>query len=213
MDVPLSSDTLALSFHPGEGTHLLAAGLISGKIQLVNYDALAQSSASASASEGSKLYRKLWNTRPSSKSCRGVSFTQDGASIASISKDKSLFLVDTETGKIRTAWTDAHDAAPSRVLPIDPNLLATGDDDGVVSLWDPRKTGKVRSYEHHFDWITDLLWCQHLEPPKEKEKNKEDTEKRDKKRRKKMQRDEDSDEEKDAPAVPATGRSRLVCTR
>ena len=89
----------------------------------------------------------------------------------------------------------SNSSAPSRVLPIDENLIATGDDDGVVRLWDPRRrtTGEgsaaVQSYDHHYDWITDLLWCDHLEPPIS---TRDDT-----KRRK---QDDGS------------GRSRLVCT-
>lgn len=46
----------------------------------------------------------------------------------------------------------------------------------------------MQSYDHHYDWITDLLWCDHLEPPVVRD---------DAKRRK---QDDTS------------GRSRLVCT-
>lgn len=41
-----------------------------------------------------------------------------------------------------------------------PNMLATGDDDGVVKLWDPRKPEAIRAYTHHFDFISDFLWLQ-----------------------------------------------------
>ena len=46
----------------------------------------------------------------------------------------------------------------------------------------------MQSYDHHYDWITVLLWCDHLEPPVVRD---------DAKRRK---QDDTS------------GRSRLVCT-
>lgn len=60
-----------------------------------------------------------------------------------------------------------------------PNLLASGDDDGVIKvrslwgratpygvystprawkLWDPRKPDAVRQYTHHFDFISDFMW-------------------------------------------------------
>lgn len=36
MDIPLSSDALDLALHPSPSTHLLAVGLISGKVQLLD---------------------------------------------------------------------------------------------------------------------------------------------------------------------------------
>lgn len=76
-------------------------------------------------------------------------------------------------------------SAPSRVLPIDDTLVATGDDDGIVRLWDPRsppsngaEAKPLQSYDHHSDWITDMLWCPHLDAPKERKKEKDDSAKR-----------------------------------
>jgi len=48
----------------------------------------------------------------------------------------------------------------NRVHHLLPWLISTGDDDGVVKLWDPRKVESVRSYHHHFDYITDFLWLE-----------------------------------------------------
>ncbi|CCF52653.1 hypothetical protein NDA11_002601 [Ustilago hordei] len=190
MDIPLSSDALDLSFHPDENKNLLAVGLISGKIQLINYDDYASAPSSsrtpapASSSPPSKkirtssdpvttspakLYEKVWISRPSKKSCRGLAFHPTTPHIYSISKDKSLFKTDVETGRVVDSWIRVHDAAPSRVLPIDEGMVVTGDDDGVVRLFDPRKGGKggqVRKWEHHFDWITDLLFLPDLPIPK-----------------------------------------------
>jgi WD40 repeat protein len=39
-----------------------------------------------------------------------------------------------------------------------PNMFCTGDDDGVIKLWDPRKPQEIRRYTHHFDFISDFLW-------------------------------------------------------
>ncbi|KAG9078534.1 WD repeat-containing protein jip5 [Ceratobasidium sp. UAMH 11750] len=38
------------------------------------------------------------------------------------------------------------------------SMLATGDDDGVIKLWDPRQQSSVRSYTHHQDFISEFLW-------------------------------------------------------
>lgn len=60
------------------------------------------------------------------------------------------------------------------------HMLATGDDDGVIKvslsllcssspssltliltqLWDPRQPSSIRSYTHHFDFISDFLWLE-----------------------------------------------------
>ena len=259
MDIPLSSDALDLSFHPSDDSNLLAVGLISGKIQLVNYDAYLAapsssrtplppqppskkartSSATASASaadvgeKAEKLYRKIWVSRPSKKSCRGLHFAHDGASIYSISKDKGLFCTDTETGKLVDSWVGVHDAAPSRVLPIDEGMVVTGDDDGVVRLWDPRKGGgvgvkPVRQWDHHFDWITDMVYLSDLPVPKPKtpaeaKKSKVQLKKQRKKARqaallKQAARDDTSDAEgstdsdSDDAAHGGESRSRLIVT-
>ncbi|KAG6380150.1 WD40-repeat-containing domain protein [Boletus reticuloceps] len=37
-------------------------------------------------------------------------------------------------------------------------MFCTGDDDGVIKLWDPRKSQDIRCYTHHFDFISDFLW-------------------------------------------------------
>ena len=73
----------------------------------------------------------------------------------------------------------------------------TGDDDGVVRLWDPALASEdakpIQSYDHHTDWITDLLWCTNLEPARTRSKDQAQ----------KRKRDESSDRD---------ARSRLVCT-
>lgn len=103
MDIPLSSDALDLALHPSPSTHLLAVGLISGKVQLLDlarYEEetqLERQSQSARRRKGKKrreepedeeeeevegkgkgkerkLYEKKWTTRYNNKSCRGVEF-------------------------------------------------------------------------------------------------------------------------------------------
>lgn len=245
MDISLSSDALDVSFHPSSSTSLLATGLISGKVQLIDF-----SQGSGTATRGKsgfaaeeygddedetevrsakgkeqQRYEKCWTVRPSNKSCRGVAFGPTGESLYTLSKDGSIFRLDSESGDVVSHWSKAHDSAPSRLLPIEENLLATGDDDGVVSLWDPRRPTKehsaVRTYTHHFDWITSMLWCPHLVPRKEAKLTKEEEEKRrlreEKKRKrnqKKGRRTAQADDEDGHEAVRGGNakRERLVVT-
>ncbi|KAF5323007.1 hypothetical protein D9611_009243 [Ephemerocybe angulata] len=39
-----------------------------------------------------------------------------------------------------------------------PWMVATGDDDGTVKLWDPRQRDVAKTYTQHFDFISDFLW-------------------------------------------------------
>lgn len=42
------------------------------------------------------------------------------------------------------------------------NMFATGDDDGVIKLWDSRPSASeanaIRTYSHHTDYISDFAW-------------------------------------------------------
>ncbi|TIB15848.1 hypothetical protein E3P92_01546 [Wallemia ichthyophaga] len=64
--------------------------------------------------------------------------------------------IDAITGQTVAHTQKAHDEPISRVKLTMPNLLATGDDEGVVKLWDTRKPEPLRAYTHHFDYISDF---------------------------------------------------------
>ncbi|WFD17941.1 WD repeat-containing protein jip5 [Malassezia caprae] len=189
MNIGLSSDALDVSFHPDKNTHRIAVGLISGKVQLFDYSVLFQDRESAQSLSGKqkgKFYKRLWSVRPSRKSCRGVAFDHSGSILYCIFKDKSLLALDAINGEVKACWPHAHDSAPSRLLPIDDTLVATGDDDGIVRIWDVRTppekgaetSSPLRSYDHHSDWITDMIWCPHLEPPRPSKKDEQQKRKR-----------------------------------
>ena len=82
-----------------------------------------------------------------------------------------------DVGKIELT-VSVTSVAINRVKRFLPNMLCTGDDDGVIKvlsckfpmmyrvfdrkcqLWDPRKQDALRSYTHHFDFISDFLWLE-----------------------------------------------------
>ncbi|KAI9484803.1 WD40-repeat-containing domain protein [Zychaea mexicana] len=120
--------------HPSRD--LVATGLINGKVLCHKY--------------GLDKHEHLWTERPFKKSCRGVEFTLDGAGLYSISKDRMICLMDTETGKILSSRERSHDNPLNALLCLNDNILATGDDQGVIkksgrlgdgylSTWDIRK--------------------------------------------------------------------------
>lgn len=247
MDISLSSEPLDIAFHPSSSKNLLATGLISGKVQLYDFKRASETTTAlirgprsispetdddsenggVNAFSGLKgkdrLYDRSWSVRPSHKSCRGVAFSTVGDDLYTLAKDGSLFRLNTETGSVVSKWDKAHSSAPSRILPINQNLFATGDDDGVISLWDPRRptnsNSAIRTYEHHFDWITSMLWCSHLAPPKVAKLSKEEEEKKQLREEKKRKRKEkkskvnNEDEEDEGEANSAQmQRERLVVT-
>ncbi|KAG8729602.1 WD repeat-containing protein jip5, partial [Ceratobasidium sp. 428] len=65
--------------------------------------------------------------------------------------------IDAVTGKVSNERLQAHESSINRVTRF-MSMLATGDDDGVIKLWDPRQQATVRSYTHHQDFISDFLW-------------------------------------------------------
>ena len=55
--------------------------------------------------------------------------------------------------------SDAHDFAVNKILNVSDNLIATGDDGGVVKLWDPRVgSTEVKSWDWHEDFVSGLCY-------------------------------------------------------
>ncbi|KIK68353.1 hypothetical protein GYMLUDRAFT_35751 [Collybiopsis luxurians FD-317 M1] len=142
-DVSVGSQIFDLAFHPSHSTVYTA--LLSGKVKAFAYD-----------QEGRN--KQVFSVKISQKSCRGIAINEDGSRIYTVGKGKGLHTVDTTTGKIVEIRAKAHEVAINRVKSVSSWLLSTGDDDGVIKLWDPRKKESVRKYTHHFDYITDFLW-------------------------------------------------------
>ncbi len=132
----------ALDFHPNRP--YLAAGLITGSIELWNYDI-----------EGSNSL--ALNLTHHQHSCTGLLFNSTGENLVSTSSDRSWKVV-TESGTIALEKTDAHIAAINRMLLMDEHLLATGDDNGIVKIWDMRTAQETMTWDVHTDFVTQLLY-------------------------------------------------------
>ncbi|KAJ3764463.1 WD40-repeat-containing domain protein [Lentinula raphanica] len=142
-DVSVGSQIFDLVFHPSHAT--VYTGLLSGKVKAFAYDQNGRS-------------KEVFSVKVSQKSCRGIAINDDGGRLYTVGKGKGLHTIDTLTGKLVESRAKAHETAINRVKSVASWLLSTGDDEGVVKLWDPRKKESVRKYTHHFDYITDFLW-------------------------------------------------------
>ncbi|KAL0946143.1 hypothetical protein HGRIS_012408 [Hohenbuehelia grisea] len=144
-DIHLSAHPFDIAFHPNHNT--VYAGLLTGHVNAYTYD-----------EDGDA--KRVWSARPSKKSCRSLAVSQDGKQLWYAGKGKSLATIDTTTGVVSEKRVRAHDASINRVAHFSPGLLSTGDDEGVIKLWDPRQKDAVRTYTQHFDYITDFLWLE-----------------------------------------------------
>ncbi|KAL5514859.1 hypothetical protein ACEPAG_2175 [Sanghuangporus baumii] len=143
-DISTGAQVFDISFHPTES--LVYVGLLTGGINAFSYD------------EQGHVEEKF-SIRPSKRSCRGLATNEDGSHLFSVGKGKTMHTIDTSTGKVIDMRTGIHQSPINRIRYLTPRLLCTGDDDGVVKLWDPRSPGEITSYDHHFDFISDFMWA------------------------------------------------------
>ncbi|KAH9947839.1 WD40 repeat-like protein [Amylocystis lapponica] len=144
-DFAVGAQIFDFVFHPT--SPLVYAGLLTGEVKAFGYG------------ENDNL-ESLLNVRPSKRSCRALAITEDGGKLWVAGKAKALHTLDTQTGRVIDVRPNAHDVAINRVQRLTAHLLSTGDDDGVIKLWDPRKRDSIRAYTHHFDFISDFLYLE-----------------------------------------------------
>jgi WD40 repeat protein len=129
-----------IDFHPNQS--FLVAGLITGKVELWNYD------------EDER--KRLGNYSVFKQSCRGVEFNENGDELFAISSDCSWKILDSD-GKVKLTQKNAHSQAINKLKVLNENLFVTGDDNGVVKLWDKRTpTKETMVWDAHSDYITDF---------------------------------------------------------
>ncbi|CAF1350888.1 unnamed protein product [Rotaria sp. Silwood1] len=126
--------------------NLFLAGAISGHLHWIkiNDD---ENERSMSNERSMKVHKK---------SVRAIGLTPDGQSIITVSKDKSIKLRSTETGKMITKYKRAHNSPINCLCIVDNCVLATGDDDGYVKLWDYRQKKSLAEFHDCDDYISDL---------------------------------------------------------
>lgn len=132
-----------LSFHPS--SNILAVATITGDVLIFRY--------------GNEENQLLYTHEVHSKAVRDIEFSSDGRDLFSASRDKSIILSDCETGKFKRFWDGAHDEPIYTISVIDENLIASGDDDGTVKLWDLRNrtNDPVFSLKEVEDYISKII--------------------------------------------------------
>lgn len=132
-----------LSFHPDKD--ILAVGTITGDVLIYKY---------------TNEENTLLNTHEvHTKAIRDIEFSIDGCDLFSGSRDKSIMVTDVETGKLKRFWEKAHDEPIYTITVVDEYLVASGDDDGTVKLWDSRVKGNdpIFSLKEVEDFISCII--------------------------------------------------------
>ncbi|KAG5719143.1 WD repeat-containing protein JIP5 [Termitomyces sp. T112] len=143
-EISAGAQVFDLAFHPTHST--VYTGLLTGHVRAFAYNDQGHS-------------KRTFSVRPSKRSCRAICLDHDGSHLYAVGKSKALNIIDTITEAVEIR-AGAHDSAINRIKYIMPSLLCTGDDDGIIKLWDPRQKECIRKYSHHFDYITDFLWLE-----------------------------------------------------
>jgi len=77
---------------------------------------------------------------------------------------RAMKAVDVATSRVKRWQPEAHAAAINALLPVADNLVASGDDEGCIKLWDPRQASEASaSFSEHTDFIADFAYqvCSH----------------------------------------------------
>ncbi|XP_046722984.1 WD repeat-containing protein 55 isoform X1 [Silurus meridionalis] len=141
-DIKQEAIVNTLAFHPKED--ILAAGDVDGDIYLYRY----------SCNDGEN--KELWSSGHHLKSCRKIAFSNDGEKLFSVSKDKAVHIMDVVAGKLVKRIPKAHSKSINALLLVNENMIATGDDEGTLKVWDMRQGTSFMSIKQHEDYISDI---------------------------------------------------------
>ncbi|KAJ3695127.1 hypothetical protein LUZ60_000504 [Juncus effusus] len=144
MEVLLDAIPFDLDFHPS--SPLVATGLINGDLHLYRYAA------------GLQPHRVFAIHAHGDESCRAVRFANSGKIILTGSADCSILATDVETGKITARLENAHEEAINRIVNLTETMIASGDDDGCIKVWDTRQNTCCNSFDAHEDYISDMTF-------------------------------------------------------
>ncbi|DBA01043.1 TPA: hypothetical protein N0F65_002653 [Lagenidium giganteum] len=136
-DILVNDQVYDIDFHPTQD--VLALGTISGVVQCYKYSEEQNTQA---------LELKLHQD-----ACRALMFSSDGQSLFTASADKSIRSFDTHGNM---TWTElrAHEAPVNRIHELSTNVIASGDDQGLIKIWDTRQHRCVAEFNEHVDYIS-----------------------------------------------------------
>ncbi|ESO93771.1 hypothetical protein LOTGIDRAFT_182189 [Lottia gigantea] len=141
-DIEFDDLVVNVCYHPSKD--LIAIGSINGDVDLYTYKIDGEN--------------KLENTyKHHKKSCRALKFNPSGNCLITASKDKSIKCCDLDTGQLKNKIKAAHESPIYCLLVSDENIIATGDDDGRIKVWDLRKSKSICEFKENDEYISDMV--------------------------------------------------------
>ncbi|XP_021375127.1 WD repeat-containing protein 55-like [Mizuhopecten yessoensis] len=140
-DIKFDGVVVDICFHPSKD--VIAAGDIDGEVSLHSYSASRENST-------------LMSFKNHKKACRALRFSANGEELYTASKDKSIHVVDMNTGALKRKLKKAHESPIYSMLVTGENFLATGDDDGHLKVWDLRTNRAEMEVKHNEEFISDM---------------------------------------------------------
>ncbi|KAJ6248496.1 wd repeat-containing protein jip5 [Anaeramoeba flamelloides] len=137
-----SFDDPLICFNLHHEQNLVAAGLVTGKIKMIQFSKDEQ--------------KEVAEFNYHKESCRSVLFSHQENILYTGSKDRSICVYDLENFSQAMFIEDAHDDAINCLYEIGKNRLISGDDGGVIKIWDLRQEKAIKTIEENDDYITAL---------------------------------------------------------
>lgn len=140
-DIKFDAVVEDICFHPRKD--VIAAASINGPVYIYSYSTKEKN-------------HQLLTFNHHKKACRAIKFSDDGTLLYSVSKDKSLQCVDLEQGSLKNTIPKAHSSPIYSLLCVDANIVATGDEDGCLKVWDVRLQKSVMEIKQSEEFISDM---------------------------------------------------------
>ena len=128
-------------------THVFAVGLINGDVEQWSHT---QSSCA-----------KLETLRGvhAGETCRTLAYVDGGKTLLSGGADACVVATDVVTGAVVARLKNAHTVAINRLITLNEHLIATGDDDGCVKIWDTRAQTECAKHKPFVDFVSDMKYA------------------------------------------------------
>ena len=151
-DLYTGSAVFDMRFHPS--APLLAVGLVSGGIEIHQW-----------RRNETRMVTNMAEVHTGGVT--GVEFSEDGQYLLSCSSDKSISVYDCNTQqqvlRVQKAKSNPHKHGISSMNVCTESILATGDDDGLIALWDLRQQKVVAKYHEHGDYVSSMLFFSEID--------------------------------------------------
>jgi len=124
-DIYLDDTIMSLKFSPTQ--NVLSVGQITGELRLYNYS--------------EENCNEALHMTHHSESVRSIDYNPDGSILYVASADHSYSVIS--NGRLEGQLKKAHDEAINSIAHLeDSHIVATGDDDGIIKVWDLRQANQ-----------------------------------------------------------------------